>query len=1111
MVSTVLQTILHCRRPKDELIGNNVNTIIPKPFSLVHDIYLRRFARTGISKIVNTNRSLLAIDGSAALIPLILNFREIPPDVNDESASPRVSAFIRSPKTEEHFMLFDGQSNGYKILHADTLTLSKVMGMTAQQLNETEVSAADYLSDLKAFGETDDDSVSSWESSENHEGSKRVLQIKSAEQSRKNLKKAASNPNGMSLVDTSLGLGGELFLQSLEQSGEYSKINFENVADEEVQKVEARIQTIPVSDYGTVFLLAWKIPASRKRKQKKHTEQKQQNTRRETEKEEQATGSFIVSSSSCPFSKSMASRSMDKTSFPHPFESDSSSVEHTETKGHVPLSLVVPTRSASNQDEIPEVGRILSQSQSDNEERDLTDRSPFPHALKPEGKSTQNQDVTDSFTEGSQKRKRADGRASSVGTSAASVTRMIQTVVGNTSTGMKPLILKLQCILIASMVVFVALTVTVPTVLDSRYTTFHEQAQSAETAASEMVHFDETKTILAKLHITNSPFEKAVESQTSLWSFFKEVVQTYSNQMDLSRSSIITVGGEARDKELTTHFEMTDTQNADSETLSIDEIRDYMHSHLHALTSGANVSVAQQFLPGNTTRHAVLILDNAEKYTKAINDSTKTRISVLSEATVNLQEQLAIILACVSVLGLIFVLGMVVYLLSMINTSRNNILTTFLYIPQASAKLIAGVAAQSLKEHIEKVTKSDLGENNDSDDDSLSLASGTEADENADGSDRMPQKEAHLNDKSKVTSDDYLRRGSAGSIGSGVKKFRKGSGSGIMSEVREHTNTSKFMIKSLTHVALPLIPFIVWVVFFAVDASLIMRDIREEVGRSYEIEQTVVDLIDYQRNLHSLAFRVTLPDTALGTASLQVREGYENNLRMLSRSILRRVDKVIHGGKSIGGDDINGYENSRLERGVFVEDACIILEGKIASRCEDTPLAEGFQNFLREFLNDGSHILSELPSLYVGNAEALDKLAKDTSLQKKIQRLNSIDIAVQIGTQLAKRAIQSSVDEMDESMAHQQITTVFCSVFFILTTIIVSRPTVNQAGKSLMASFQSLVLIPEEVLASNRHLRKKMKTLTGAISSSKGVDDSSSAVLLAAEMHGSPKKRNSRR
>ena len=1099
-----------CSRSKDELTGASVNAIIPKPFSFVHDLYLRRFARTGESKIINTDRCLLAIDGSGALLPLVLNFREIPPEADDENASPRLSAFIRSPKTDEHFFLFDGQSNGYRVLNADSLTLSRIMGMTSQQLEQQEVSAADYLSELKSCAETE---VNSPTSSEHSNADENRIRIKQPENGNENIVIAAQGDNSASFdIQDGVGLGGELFLQSLEQAGDYTKIHFDNVADEEMEKVEARIQTISVPDYGTVFLLAWKMPTSRKRRYHRAKHRSQQKNSKEEDGDHQY-GSFIVSSSSCPYASSSASTTSthplgveavsDKAAYGETDKQSCPSASPKETETKSDLSSMVQTRSLVPQGDSRERANSAQSgfavSESQTSDVDLTEGTPFLGVQPWKDPNFFAANVNKKGKQGG-----SSGPESSVGTS-TNVSKLMHSVVASTTTGMKPVITRLHCIFILAMIAFVTTGITLPTVMNSRYDAFHDFADGVDAGGFEMTSFTETESELFKVHISNSMFYKAAPSKSSVWQSFKNSVERYRINMDVSRNAAVSDGGEARSMELDTHFQIVDHQNADVEILSIDEIRDYMFSHLHHLASEANVS---DLSPDGSLRNAVLVFDNGNTYMAAINESTEARIRALDIETESLQDEISIILTTTSTVGLTAVLAMVIYYMHRINTTRKDILTAFLYIPQVSAKWISGMAAENLKEHLEKVSNMEL-EGNESDNDSVSLNSGTQDGDNTHvGSEQLQQQFRTHAEPPKAWPEENSRRGSL----SPSKKLQKAASSAGGRGMRRHSNTSKFVYKSLAKIVIPLIPVVVWVIFFTLNANIILDSLRNEVARGYEVKQTVAELIEYQRTLHNLAFRMTHPDTSLGTAPLEVRQAYRGNLTILSASILSRIDTVLYGGVSLRGNSVSGYDSSRVERQAFEDDACVVLGEEAKNNCEDTSLSEGLSNFIRELFNDASIILSALPAISEGNQNALEALAEDESLLRQIRNLDggSIALTVEIGDELSTMAANSAEEAMEESLAHQQITTVLCCLSFLVATITISLSAVNTAGKSMMASFQALLLIPEEVLAANKQIRKTLKNLTSTVSSSTGDGDSSS-VLVAANMQGSSPTGSSQR
>lgn len=1023
-------------------MGSNINLIIPKPFSIVHDSYLRKFAQSGNSNFINTNRSLLGIHGSGALIPLVLNVKEIPPEINDETAAPRLSAVIRSPKTDEHFMLFECKSKGYKLIHADSASLSRVIGMTAQQLAEREVSAAEYLGELRSFGitpDSGDESDTATEVSMNRMSNVKSLKIRTPVKSCRDLRMLADGRTTCKSLcsEDGFGLDGDQFLQSLEESEDYTKIIFENVADEEVQNVEGRVQSIDVREYGTVFLLAWRTPTRRKRTVK-------DKSKNEANKE------FTVSAVSCPYAPSHKISESDSDS--HPF-----SVPNTPLK-RWPLDSIVPTRSIAACDNIPSA----APQKMEKIPTDLTDEMTLYDSthmnLNPDG------DINTAELNTLETPRRGSGAT----TGTFSATHAIQGAIGNSSHLVNPTIMKLHSIVLVMMVSFVIVSATVPAVINHHYSGFQRHVQSVRTATSEMVHFSQALHILSKVHIAGSRFSDLVEDQAPLWSSFQEGVEAYAKHMRSSRSSVVSVGGSPRHFERENYFEIMDEQISESETLSADQIRDFMNSHLNLLIDEADPT---ELSPGNTVRSALLSFSNEETYSMAINESTKERMEYLRDTTSNLVEELTISLVCLSVFGVIFAFGVTVYLLQTLSTLRRSTLATFLYISRRLAKKMSTTAAQSLKEHVEMVTKVDLGEGDESDVDTVSIGSEYENE----SVDNTFGKQVQIEDGSQKKpfpedGSQFLK------FQSGVEDRGAVLSSGV-NEVREHVNTSKFMMKSLGKVALPLIPFVIWVVFFIVDAAFIVRDLRTEVDRGYEINQLTLELIEYQQTVHNLALRVHRPDSLHGSASLDTRKVYQRTLTMLQQSILHRLSIVLYGGKSVNGDNISGYDGSRIERQMFENDACFVLEGDLANRCRRTALTGGLRNFIQEFLNDGADIVSDLPSIHMDNEPALDDLADGHLLLKRIRNLDNIGLVVEIGAELGQFATQASVENMDDSVSHQTITTIVCCLMFVFTTVAFSLPSISSIGNSLRASFETLLLLPDDVVTQNWRVRQQLKTL----------------------------------
>jgi hypothetical protein len=79
-------------RPRSELVGHNVKIIVPRPISTIHDALMLRFTRKGTTYVIDTVRSLFAVDSQNCLIPIRINIREAPPSETDPQ--PRMIALM---------------------------------------------------------------------------------------------------------------------------------------------------------------------------------------------------------------------------------------------------------------------------------------------------------------------------------------------------------------------------------------------------------------------------------------------------------------------------------------------------------------------------------------------------------------------------------------------------------------------------------------------------------------------------------------------------------------------------------------------------------------------------------------------------------------------------------------------------------------------------------------------------------------------------------------------------------------------------------------------------------------------------------------------------------
>ena len=62
---------------REELIGKNVSTLMPYPFSSLHDLFLRQHLENGTGKIMNAKRSVLALNKEGFLVPLDIQIQEL--------------------------------------------------------------------------------------------------------------------------------------------------------------------------------------------------------------------------------------------------------------------------------------------------------------------------------------------------------------------------------------------------------------------------------------------------------------------------------------------------------------------------------------------------------------------------------------------------------------------------------------------------------------------------------------------------------------------------------------------------------------------------------------------------------------------------------------------------------------------------------------------------------------------------------------------------------------------------------------------------------------------------------------------------------------------------
>ena len=78
-----------------ELVGQNVSTLMPSPFREEHDLYLDRYARTGIPHIIGVGREVEGLRKDGSRFPAFLSVGQVA-----HSVPPRFVGFVRDVTTE---------------------------------------------------------------------------------------------------------------------------------------------------------------------------------------------------------------------------------------------------------------------------------------------------------------------------------------------------------------------------------------------------------------------------------------------------------------------------------------------------------------------------------------------------------------------------------------------------------------------------------------------------------------------------------------------------------------------------------------------------------------------------------------------------------------------------------------------------------------------------------------------------------------------------------------------------------------------------------------------------------------------------------------------------
>eukprot|EP01138_Halocafeteria_seosinensis_P007464 gb/GECG01007629.1/.p1 GENE.gb/GECG01007629.1/~~gb/GECG01007629.1/.p1 ORF type:complete len:1503 (+),score=198.81 gb/GECG01007629.1/:1-4509(+) len=1103
-----------------DLIGNNISILIPRPFSALHSTYLTKFGSTGRGALLNTVRSLFGLTGSSNLIPLVMKIREIPPRVDDATASPRFSAVLHSPQTDESFILFDNDRNKHQILHADSSSLSQILGVAAEELEDEELYIGDFIPSLKLV---EDDSTSSG------------LQ-KSHDSTSNNAGNHAEKAPDVERARS--------FLASLETGSGYATVKMKRVADTTLSSVLARVQTIPVTGYGTIFLFAWKRAVT-KSKRRKSTYNRRQSSPYE---------GFSVSQSSCPVAPKKT-RAMKES--PQPPERGD--IERpTDTSPVCRHSGIVEKSSKMNASEEDSQGhsdmdtesqsdRNLSEGETHRVEGAVSTQAVKRQACKDhagsktgfawnEGRSVMNSLRTSStgsqsrdrqpttepsnrvaqtafFEEGSLKRgSESRGWGGSQGQSSYgttnSVKRLLHHVIVNKITGVKRILARSNVVM--AMVVALFLTFAISSVVEVgtllQRAIKHER--NIQAGSFEEASFISTKSALVKAHLPNSKLPYVSGSVSSTWKNLKNKMREFIETSSHSRELAADLGGKPLQWEIQERHKVINEFTGTSNVLSTEELRDFLYAHLRQLRSASNGS---NLLPGNTVHEAVVLLDNANMATRAFNQSAQTRKDYfrylrdeyLSNAKIGFFVVMGILVAGYSL--------MVSYFIYQLDGPKKEILKSFLMIPLKAIKKMRQSASQSLKDHLDRVGEAELfqEESDDGDDESAGEDhenDGTQTASAANGralstrgvayepNENMPQEQ-------KDSSVNINQR----AITSGRQTAKKRPSVKVSPErgvysagLRKYKDSKMLTWISLLRAVSPIVLVVAWTIFMFNNMENTLASLESESTRVFWTEQAVGGWINYEESLTLLFLRVPYSSTRIGNATTDELESRRRAVFHLRDTSVYRVSSILHGNENC----LPKLPEDRLSHTLWTRSACSIFDAKTKNSCSTSSLQHGLRAYIRGFLDRGLALMSQLPSISKPNELAMQEIEDRPDLQKELKKFNEVlfPMGVEAADFIANQGVRESERIVDSALQKQEYVTITIAIAFAVSLLAFSVPTLARVGRALDAACNLLVLIPEELLDNNQCLRKQVRYVIEHLAASSDKQDA--AMLLATQQHG---------
>mgnify|MGYP005990213963 CR=1 FL=1 len=143
-------TLLHvnsaaCRmfgRTRSQLLGRNMDMLLPPPIAAAHDTFLKSYARSGKGCLVNQTFYSFFADSGGNVVPCRVSIAEAPP--SDTDTAPSFMGHIQRLEVAEDYVIFGPASTGYRMLAA-SMPSHLLLGTSAQKLADGNVSVCKHF------------------------------------------------------------------------------------------------------------------------------------------------------------------------------------------------------------------------------------------------------------------------------------------------------------------------------------------------------------------------------------------------------------------------------------------------------------------------------------------------------------------------------------------------------------------------------------------------------------------------------------------------------------------------------------------------------------------------------------------------------------------------------------------------------------------------------------------------------------------------------------------------------------------------------------------------------------------------------------------------------